>query len=478
MSVLQAKIVFINAVWSQVFGLNDFEMDDLKKSLTIRDQYSPRGFKRSKKVRTPGVVRFMSDDGVFLTGLVPEVEMALGRMGFDVVFARKKSCPLPLEIDESLLTPTLVTPRGCPLRDDQMEFLRRYVEYRRGIVKASTGFGKTALIAALLKITPPKALKMVLINSIDLIDQTYEGLIELGIDEKILGVFNGTCKKANLITLTTTDSLPSLVEIIPLVELLIADECHYKSVSSSVVPFLRMFVAATDRVALSATPWKKKDPPHNWKLRGHFGVLLGETKTKDLQEAGILSMARTIFHQVGMDTDDVGAFDEGAYKEDYDTAYRDLVVENDLWHDQVAKLVSGMKGRTLIRVERKAHGMKLMDRIPGAIWVSGDDVKSYRRDVREKLKTSSEDVVVVATRIFNTGVDVYLHNMVNCAGMASDIQTIQGYGRGLRLAPDKDHVDYHDFFHNTHKSLRRHSEERVRTLRKEGHKIEIVDDLG
>ena len=463
-----------NAVWAQVQGLTYAGIEALRPHLKIRDKYSPFGFKRAKNVEEPGWVKFMDEEGHFLVGLIPDVQNALQLIGCEPAqIFRTKSCPAPIELDMSRLTNTIVTPRGNPLRDDQMEFIRRWAEYRRGIVWASTGFGKTAIMAAVLKMAPPQTPTIVLINSIDLIDQTLNEFIKLGVDEKLLGSYNGTVKNANWITITTSDSLPGLIEFLPRVRLFLADECHYKIVSPSVVPYLRELVMATDRLAFSATPWKKSDPPHNWKLRGHFGVILGHAETKPLQEAGILSDATATFHLVGNGE----IIEDCDFEMPYDEAYVRFIVENAAWHDQVAKLVKGMKGRTLLRVERKTHGMHLVDRIPNAIWISGDDKKTFRREVREKLQNAPEDVVVVATRIFNTGVDIYIHNMVNCAGMASDIATIQGFGRGLRLAPDKDHVDYHDFFHVKNKHLKRHAEERARTLKKEGHEIKLLDDL-
>jgi superfamily II DNA or RNA helicase len=461
----EAKIVIKDAVWSQVQDITLYDLEKLKMHMKIRDVYSPFGFKR-KDVKDTGWVNFLSDDGFFLTGLIPEMELALSRLGIPYEIYKVKTLMSPIKFNEDLLRPELVEPRpGKYLREDQLEFLQRFMEHRRGIVHASTGFGKTAIMVAILKMLPPKTPALVIINSLDLIDQTFGEFSKLGVPENKLGIFTGSTKNANMITITTSDSLPNLIDLLPHIRLLIADEAHTKIVSKSVVPYLRMMKSATDRMALSATPWKKKDKPHNWKLKGHFGIVLGEAKTKPLQEAGILSASRTHFHVVSGEK----------MHYDYKEAYDKLIVENLEWHDKVANLVSKMKGRTLIRVERKDHGMHLVDRIHNAIWVSGDDKKVFRREVREKLQSSTEDIVVVATRIFNTGVDIYIHNLVNCAGLQSDIATIQGYGRGLRLAPDKEYVDYHDFYHETNDHLKRHAKERIKTLEKEGHQITYYD---
>jgi superfamily II DNA or RNA helicase len=160
----------------------------------------------------------------------------------------------------------------------------------------------------------------------------------------------------------------------------------------------------------------------------------------------------------------------------YQEAYNKFVVYNDDFHDIAADLITSLKGRTVIFVERKDHGLEIMKRIPGAIWVSGDDKKDFRKDTIQKLKESPEDTPVISTRIFKTGVDIYVHNVVNLSAMAAEHGVIQGFGRGLRLAPDKDHCDYHDFILEQNTHLLKHSKRRIAALKKEGHNITILDD--
>ena len=52
--------------------------------------------------------------------------------------------------------------------------------------------------------------------------------------------------------------------------------------------------------------------------------------------------------------------------------------------------------------------------------------------------------------------------------------TIQRKGRGLRLADDKEKLDYHDFYYTNNAYLERHSKERIKHLKGEGHEIQIV----
>ena len=76
-------------------------------------------------------------------------------------------------------------------------------------------------------------------------------------------------------------------------------------------------------------------------------------------------------------------------------------------------------------------------------------------------------------QIFNTGINVYVHNLINAAGGQADHQIIQRMGRGLRTAKDKEILKYYDFIFKINKYLQQHSEKRIKILKKEGHEVKI-----
>lgn len=327
--------------------------------------------------------------------------------------------------------------------------------------------GKTTVMGGYLKLQGDRP-ALVLFRSVDLLHQTHEEFLKMGVPEHLLGICYAKVWRPARIVMTTAQSLHHVREVLPAIRSLIADECHHGIVTNAVVPYLRLMKKCQNRYAISATPWKKDDKVHNYKLKGHFGPQLTKMRTGEAQERGILSGA--VIQFVKFDSPD--GFD---FRCEYIDGYRGVVVENDEFHDMVANIVSGMKGRTLILVEWKDHGVALQQRIPGSYWVCGDDKKDVRHDLREKLR-SDKHAVVISTRIFGTGLDFYLHNLVNCGGGAIDIGTIQRLGRGLRLSDDKERLIYVDFVPLAHEDMKRHGQERIRTLRKEGHDVIIMDD--
>ena len=149
----------------------------------------------------------------------------------------------------------------------------------------------------------------------------------------------------------------------------------------------------------------------------------------------------------------------------------------------VTKLAKQQKGRTLILVDRIAHGDALSQLLPGSLWVQGKDDATTRKSVIKQLQKgtegeSSEDVIAIATQqIFNTGINVHVHNLINAAGGQADHQIIQRMGRGLRTAWDKFGLNYFDFLFEINDYLEEHSKKRMKILSDEGHDVIIKDEI-
>jgi hypothetical protein len=149
---LKARIIIKNGVWSKIDRLDSRVSERVFKAMRFMSQknfWAAGGRENTQGWR--GYVNFYDkDNGSFLTGLVPEMELLLRDMNVPYEVCRLKDCPLPVDLREDLLCPTIVRPRGQQLRDDQVQYLERMLEHRRGIVKAATGYGKTAVMAAYL----------------------------------------------------------------------------------------------------------------------------------------------------------------------------------------------------------------------------------------------------------------------------------------------------------------------------------------
>jgi len=470
---VKARIIIKNGVWSKIDRLDSRVASRIYKAMRFMSQknfWAAGG--RNRTSGWKGYVDFYDKgNGSFLTGLVPEMELLLRDMGVPYEMCRLKDCPTPVELREDLLCPTIVRPRGQQLRDDQVEYLWRMIEHRRGIVKAATGYGKTAVMAAYLKMVPEDIFTVIVINSKDLISQTIEGFEEYGIDPDRLGwIFNSKTRGRRVI-ISTTPGLQKLddVGLLPHVQVLMVDEAHHGSTTNKMTRWMKKMTNCMDRFAFSATPFKP-DKVHNMKLRGHFGIQLGDVPLHELQDIDVLTTTECHFYYVDHPDAD--------YEAPFQEAYQEYLVNFNEYNDFVAKKVRALKGRTLVSVEWKDQGEALAARIPGAHWVSADNPKKYRDQLRGLLRNDPDDIVVIATKVFGTGLDFYIHNLVNAGGGKSEIKVKQLFGRGVRKSGDKQHLLYIDFVHIMNKHLKRHSNARVKHLKDEFQEVTIHEDGG
>jgi superfamily II DNA or RNA helicase len=263
-------------------------------------------------------------------------------------------------------------------------------------------------------------------------------------------------------------------KVLPKIKVLVVDEIH-DMMSSLPKAVYRRLKACDVRVAVSATPFKfgGKDNVQKFHVRGFFGPILkvkssatGILTTAELQGRGILSSSKCIFYPIR----------EPAIPHDiYIDAVTRGIAESYYFHRVVTRLAKMQTGRTLILVDRVAHGDALHNLLPGSLWVQGKDNQATRKSVVKQLQKNEHCLAIATQQIFNTGINCHVHNLINCAGGSAEHMIIQRMGRGLRTAADKDGLSYYDFLFEINDYLKSHSESRIEILKKEGHEVTIKE---
>lgn len=411
---------------------------------------------------------FSKKTGRFLTGLLPEVKAALKHLGleYEVLDERGEFSFGVDEIDENFLG------GGIKLYDYQVDLTNSLVRHRRGVICAPTSAGKTNIMTAILKALPENCPTLVLANKTSLVQQNYEEILKAGFTN--VGRLYGKYKEPNVITCATVQSLHKMEPLLDKIKALVVDEIH-ENMSKEPKKYFNKLKSCSVRAAVSATPFKfgGKDQCQKWLVKGYFGPVLkaksagGVLTTKHLQERGTLAKSKCVFYPVR----------EPELKyEIYMDAVTRGIAENWTFHEMVVELVKRLEGRTLILVDRIAHGDALSSMIPGCLWVQGKDDLDTRKMVIQKLKDSKEKVVAAATQqIFNAGINVMVHNVINAAGGQADHHIIQRVGRGLRTAKDKEILNYYDFVFENNDYLLEHSKKRIKILKGEGHDVSVEE---
>ena len=419
---------------------------------------------------------FKKETGRFLTGLIPEISAALKHFGIEYEIQDKRTnTKFEIEnINEHFLNQWLPeNSEKVTLYDYQVDLINTSIKQKRGIIFAPTSAGKTNVLLGILKSLPPRTPTLVLQNRIGLAEQNYSELKKWNFSN--LGRLWGKCVEPNIITVASIQSVMKMEKVLPKIKCLIVDEIH-DMMSKTPIAVYKKLKGADIRIAISATPFKfgERDKVQKHQVKGYFGPVLkikssegGVLTTAQLQERGILSSSKCTFYPIN----------EPAIPYDiYLDAVTRGVAENTYFNDIVTRLAKGCTGRTLILVDRVAHGDKLSQMLKNSLWVQGKDNTETRKEVVLQLQQSKKTVVAIATQqIFNTGINVKVHNLINAAGGQADHQIIQRMGRGLRTAEDKNELNYYDFIFNINPYLLTHSKRRVKILKDQGHEIDIKD---
>jgi superfamily II DNA or RNA helicase len=418
---------------------------------------------------------FNNKNGKFLTGLLPEIVVACKHYDVKpkVIDNRTKVDFAITEINKTFLHSC--TPAGSKpitLEDYQVDFVNTAIKNKRGIIFAPTSAGKSLTMLSILKCLPSNTKTLILQNRKTLAQQNYEEYVKWGLPN-VGRIWQGY-NEPNVFTVSTVQSLEKAVHLLSEIEVLLVDEIH-DMMSAAPKAVYRRLKNCSVRIAVSATPFKygETDKIQKYYVKGFFGPPFrikstesGILTTKELQDRGRLSKSKCTFYKIT----------EPQIPHDiYIDAVTNGLVENDYFHDRLVQLTSQMQGRTLILVERLAHGDALLKRIPSALWVQGKDDDETRKQVIEKLQKEKNCIAIATQGIFNTGINVFVHNLINAAGGQADHLIIQRMGRGLRTASDKEELNYIDFIFEINPYLHKHSLKRIKILKQQGHDIEVLE---
>jgi superfamily II DNA or RNA helicase len=418
---------------------------------------------------------FNKNNGRFLSGLLPEVYGVCKHFNETVEFVdnRTKVDFAIKSIDKDFLIPFV--PKGgreITLEDYQVELVNQSIKNKRGIIFAPTSAGKSVVMLSILKSLPPNTKTLILQNRKTLAAQNYEEYVSWGL-QNVGRIWQGY-NEPNTFTVSTVQSIEKAEHILKDTEVLLVDEIH-DMMSAGPKNIYRKLKNCSVRIAVSATPFKhgEKDKIQKFYVKGFFGPVFkiqsaqgGVLTTKELQDRGRLSKSHCTFHTIKSPQLDYEVYIDAVTKG---------LVENDEFHQKVVNLTFDMKGRTLILVERIAHGDALKNLIPHAYWVKGQDNNETRKDVIDRLQKSEECIAIATHGIFNTGINVFVHNLINAAGGQAEHLIIQRMGRGLRTAEDKDILNYHDFVFDINPYLHKHSKKRIKILKDQGHEVIVLD---
>lgn len=366
----------------------------------------------------------------------------------------------------------------------------------RGIIKAATGSGKTAMISGIIAALG-KYPTVVYVPSQDLLFQTAAEIERFITDHdgnKIkVGLIGGGVKKIeniNVMTIQTavralggvwirfddedvdddntdiSDRQEEIKNLIQNTKVLFFDECqHCRSETCQIISDYS--VNAQYRYGCSGTPYR--DQGDDILIESCFGETICDINASYLIKQGFL-VRPTIYFKYFNNM-------KGSSKSSYVNIYKEAIVQNDLRNAYIAQQAKKLahEGRSvLILCKQLKHGRILNKMIEGSIFLHGSTSKKNRLDHLNKMRDEEEKITIAST-IFDQGINVRaLDGLILAGSGKSPTRALQRIGRTLRKYPGKDDAIVIDFWDDC-KYLKEHSRAREKIYKTEK-EFKIIKD--
>lgn len=422
-----------------------------------------------------GYVRYVTETGLFSTGLLHEVVYWLKHWGkkFKIEDGRDSFKDLHeiTKLGDKEFRPYQKAAIHATLNNTF-----EGVKYIRGILHEATNAGKNLIAAGIIKSFSNKRTWVFLIDNSEIYGQAIEELEELMPGE--IGQIQGKTVKWGRVTIAMVQSLSNLIKKdsrakakLGIVDGIIVDEADTTITKKAGQHVAAYCFNATIRIALSGTPLVHKDKTRNHLVLAYFGPIIHKISNKELVDQGYSAKPTIRFHNGNT---------KHRYDGDYQKEYRLGIVKSKERNKKVWKIIrkAVLANRVPILILVKLHKqitylMKYGDyEIMETLGVTSVHHKTKGRAQIFKQFSQEKIPILISSMIIRRGKNLpIMRTLINAAGGDSEANTLQVLGRGLRRLPGKkDKIDFHDFW-DEGKYLRRHSFHRLRTYKKEGFPI-------
>lgn len=341
----------------------------------------------------------------------------------------------------------------------------------RGVLKAPTGFGKTAVLAV-RTVAKFKVPSLFIANKKTLLDDAknaFIGLIDNLDSTKVHQIKDGVFGDMKIKKDTTIDDIPDLdshiiVATVQSLSTRLKDPRTSEKLRNWLQNECKMFMVdecqamgtpqwdevlnscnAPLRFALSATP--RRTDGGLLKIFAQTGETIYNTTAEEQIEKGRLCELDIQYH----------LFDQAIYNDNdsdiqYQEAYSEWIVNNERRNDFIVNQVKAMIAEerlSLLLINIIEHGFVLTEALVRA-GIDRDDIRFVHGESSDKVRKEAIDdfrkgkyKVLIGSTIFDAGVNIPVISGVVIAGAGnSDITLIQKIGRGARTVDFEKELGY------------------------------------
>jgi superfamily II DNA or RNA helicase len=378
-------------------------------------------------------------------------------------------------------SPKKINLPGITFWPEQLELINTINKYRRGIIKAPTGSGKTVIAAGVIS-QYPKSHVVFCVHLEGIFTQTIKDFKKWFGEEEvgIIGNIIYDPKRITVLMVQTAGSISrnkdhpchqEFKDFLLKQDILIIDEAHHVGKKDGHYGYIFENCLATIRIGFSATVKPVKREKEGLIREGYLGPIIGELTDETAIKRGIIVKTRLRIIPVPK------VAKIAALNKKYHELYLNGLILNRVFNRLVVKeaynqIIAGKSVLIMITDVEHNHGETLQEYMRDIYGIHIAVVHGgIKGDLRQEIKDAlnNKDVMgVVVTSAWREGVNIpSLDCVINAVCIKSETATIQMKGRGTRVFEGKDELLLIDFMH-PYKFLAEHSIERLKVYHEMG----------
>lgn len=359
---------------------------------------------------------------------------------------------------------------GIELYGFQVSAIRKALINQKGIIDSPTGSGKTEIMLGIIKMISNEVSSVLIVTpSVYLAKQAIERALKRGFDEKEIGSLFGGSRNIQKVTVAVINSLnigikkgdKEVIDLVTNSQALLIDECHHAKAATNTKVILMS--KAKYVLGFSGSPFQESSTPlssyDDATTYGLLGKPIFKVSQRHLRSLGVVATPFAFFKLI------IGKMMRSPYWHNlYKTHIVDQKKRNKFIVEYATKF-SELNCPTLILIQQKKHAFNLLAKLPPekTVCIFGDGtymvnevgmIESFKLSYETFLQkfNKGEWNIVIATQVFDEGVDVPSIGVVIMAGAGRSYKKIlQRVGRGVRKKVNRLNQTYIvDFMDRTH----------------------------
>lgn len=324
----------------------------------------------------------------------------------------------------------------------QKEAIKLGLKYKKVLIRSCTASGKSLIITYICKTLNEQdnniKQQIIIVPSIDLVNQFKNDMIDYGIKENKIGqVYNKKKEFDKEYVISTWQSLKNHENKLYKYQSIILDECH----QSNAYHISKILQKSPAQYRIGLTGTLPSDELRKLQIKSYIGPVIVDYSLKylmDLKYIANCKINRIILKY--LNPDEFGTELLEIKKKLFNNKFRNNIIKNIIkkLNDNILLLVNNINIEGEILYNLLSNDIYFKNK--EIVFLSGRDSENKRKKWIEKCKHNNNIIIIATYGIFAQGINIKsLKYLILSSSTKSEIRLLQSIGRVLRKHENKKH---------------------------------------